>query len=135
MNRIVLDTNVLVSALLLGGAPGKLIQFWQTERIHLLASREIMDEYLRVLTYPKFSLSEEEIHYLLTEEILPWVEVISVPQGKKWIPEDPEDDKFIWCALEGKARALVSGDKHLLKLQSCPVRILSPAQFLRGIKE
>ena len=52
--KVVVDTNVLVSALLFGGTPGGLIDLWQAGAIKPLASKQIMDEYLRVFTYPKF---------------------------------------------------------------------------------
>jgi len=58
--KVVVDTNVLVSALLFGGKPEKLMPLWQRGTIRPLASKEIIDEYLRVLTYPKFKLSEED---------------------------------------------------------------------------
>ena len=59
-----------------------------------------MDEYLRVLAYPRFQLSEEEIHYLLHQEILPWFETVetnNTPQSVI-ISNDPSDDNFIRCA-------------------------------------
>ena len=129
--KVVVDTNVLVSALLFGGKPGKLIPLWQRGTIRPLASKEIIDEYLRVLTYPKFKLAEEEINFLLYQEILPYFEVINVGSGPRIIKKDPEDDKFIRCALTGKAKLIISGDKHLLAQQSYQkVKILSPADFL-----
>ncbi len=131
MTRVVLDTNVVVSALLFGGVPGKLVSLWRSGRIEPLCSEEIVLEYLRVLAYPKFRLSESEIDYLLKHEILPFFTVVYSPAGKLYISEDPADDKFIWCAVAGKAGAIVSGDDHLLGARSLPV--LTPAQFLRDI--
>jgi uncharacterized protein len=129
--KVVVDTNVLVSALLFGGKPGELILLWQRARIKPLASKEIIDEYLRVLTYAKFKLSEEEINFLLYSEILPYLEVIDVPPGPRIIRNDPEDDKFIRCALAGKAGYIISGDHHLLSMKSFQkIKILSPSDFL-----
>jgi putative PIN family toxin of toxin-antitoxin system len=129
--KVVVDTNVLVSALLFGGKPGKLIPLWQRGTIRPLASKEIIDEYLRVLTYPKFKLSEEDIHFLLYHEILPYFEVINVHPGPRIIRKDPADDKFIRCALAGKAKFIISGDHHLLALKSYQkIKILSPSDFL-----
>jgi hypothetical protein len=130
--KVVVDTNVLVSALLFGGTPGKLIVLWQTGAIKPLASKEIFDEYLRVLTYPKFGLSEEEIHFLLYQQILPYFDVIDIQPGPRIISKDPEDEKFIKCALAGKATFIISGDQHLLALKSYQkIKILSPADFLK----
>jgi putative PIN family toxin of toxin-antitoxin system len=131
INKVVLDTNVLVSALLFKGVlPGKLIECWKQGQIIPLASRDIIDEFIRVLSYPKFKLTEEEISFLLHKEILPWFEVITVKKYKPYVVADPDDDKFIWCALAGSADCIISGDEHLLNLDPSPVLILSPSQFL-----
>jgi putative PIN family toxin of toxin-antitoxin system len=132
--KVVVDTNVLVSALLFGGKPGKLISLWQRGTIRPLVSKEIIDEYLRVFTYPKFKLSEEDVNFLLYHEILPYFEVIDVHPGPRIIGSDPEDDKFIRCALAGKAKFIISGDHHLIALKSYQkIRIFSPSDFLREI--
>ena len=129
--KVVVDTNVLVSALLFGGIPAQLIPLWQRGKIKPLASKEIIDEYLRVFTYPRFKLTEEDVNFLLYHEILPHIEVIDVESGPRIIKRDPEDDKFIRCALAGKAKFIISGDQHLLALKSCQkIKILSPADFL-----
>jgi len=133
VKKVVIDTNVLVSGLLFGGNPGELITLWKERRIQPLSSRDIIEEYLRVLAYPKFRLAEEEIEYLFSQEVLPWFEVITVQSGQPFVIDDPSDDKFIWCALEGSAEAVISSDQHLLKLSSCPVPIFSPSEFLRAI--
>ena len=128
--KVVVDTNVVISALLFGGAPGKLIALWQSRAIKPVASKEIVDEYLRVLTYPKFKLLEEEINYLLYQEILPFFDIIEVQQGLQILEKDPQDDKFIRCALAANAVYIISGDQHLLTLKSYQkIKILSPADF------
>jgi putative PIN family toxin of toxin-antitoxin system len=129
--KVVVDTNVFVSALLFGGKPGKLILLWQRGTIRPLASKEIIDEYLRVLTYPKFKLTEEDVNFLLYHETLLYFEIIDVHPGPRIIRKDPEDDKFIRCALAGKAKWIISGDQHLLALKTYQkIKILSPADFL-----
>jgi putative PIN family toxin of toxin-antitoxin system len=131
VKRVVIDTNVLVSALLFGGDPGELITLWKERRIQPLSSKEIMEEYLRVLAYPKFRLTEKEVEYLFSQGVLPFFEVITVQTGQPFVIDDPSDDKFIWCALEGHAQAILSSDQHLLSLSSCPVPIFSPSEYLR----
>ncbi len=128
--RVVIDTNVLVSALLFGGVTGRLQGLWERGCLVPLLSRPIFDEYLRVLAYPKFSLSEEEIRYLLEQHILPWFEVVNADQGGAFVHDDPADDKFIWCAWAGHAQCIVSGDGHLLAVPDPPVPVLTPAELL-----
>ena len=135
IKTIVIDTNVVISALLFGGAPGELIALWKSGRIQSVVSREIVNEYIRVLAYPKFDLSEEEIHFLLYHEIFPFFEVIRVKSTPVIIEDDPSDDKFIWCAVAGRAGIIISGDQHLLSLESYhQIKILSVSQFLRAMK-
>ena len=129
--RVVLDTNAVVSALLFSGISSELVSLWQSNLITLLLSREILDEYLRVFSYPKFGLSEGEIKELVQEEILPFAEVVKPKRHLRVVQRDPSDDKFIECAVAGKARAIISGDKDLLSLgRYRQIRIQSPVQFL-----
>jgi putative PIN family toxin of toxin-antitoxin system len=132
--KVVIDTNVLISALLFGGVPGRLLTLWKTKRIQPVVSQAMIDEYLRVLAYPKFQLSQGEIEYLLYQEILPWFETIVVSQGGAFVQADPSDDKFIWCAEAGEVDWIISGDDHLLGLQYNRIPIVTPASFL-GILE
>ena len=133
---VVLDTNVLISALLFSGLPNKLVTLWQEGRIVLLVSKEVLMEYFRVLAYPKFGLTQEEIKDLITETVLPYVETVTVKgrAGGTYPPvikEDPADDKFLFLAVDGQARYIVSGDKHLLSLKKYRgIEILPVRSFL-----
>ena len=133
MKKIVVDTNVLVSGLLFDGKPGELIKLWKEGLIVPLCSKEIVTEYLRVLAYPKFQLSESDIDFLLAHEILPYFEVLTVTPGKPFVTMDPSDDKFIWCAIEGRADVIVSGDEHLLNLIPSPVPVTTVTRFIETI--
>ena len=136
MKSVVIDTNVIVSALLFVGKPGKLIQFWKTGQIQPLISKEITEEYLRVLAYPKFNLSENEIGFLLNHEILPYFKVVKIKPGrwKTTIEDDPSDDMFIRCAVSGMCKIIISGDRHLLDLKRYDkIRILSVSLFLKEL--
>jgi putative PIN family toxin of toxin-antitoxin system len=136
VTRVVIDTNVVVSGLLFGGVPGKLIALWRGGHIRPLASSVIIDEYLRVLAYPKFELSEEEINYLLYREILPYFEIVTVKRGRVIVKEDPSDDMFIRCAVAGKAEIIISGDRHLLSLRSHGgLKMVTPNQFLKELQQ
>ena len=129
--RIVLDTNVLLSALLFhAGALSWLRLAWQSEAIHPLASHDTTTELIRVLSYPKFKLTSDEREDLLGD-YLPWCETVTVPNKIK-LPDcrDPFDRAFLALALTTKADALITGDKDLLVLSHLfAVPILTPAVF------
>ena len=130
--RVVLDTNVLVSIALPRSHLERLAQAWQEGRCRLLLSAEIFDEYLRVLTYPKFRLSSEDIRRILEREILPYAHQIKVTSRIQEIAEDPSDNKFLACAVDGRADWIVSGDQHLLRLKRFrDIQIGSPVRFLQ----
>ena len=132
--RTVIDTNVIISAILFGGIPGELISLWKSGHIQPLTSKDIIDEYIKVLTYPKFKLSEKEINYILYNEILPYFEVVTLKPGQAIIQKDPSDDKFIHCANAGRAGVIISGDQHLINLKSYgKIKILTPSQFLEKL--
>jgi len=129
--KVVIDTNVLISALLFGGTPGKLVPLWKNGRIKPQASKEIIEEYIKVLAYPKFELSEAEITYLLHGEILPYFNIVAPGSGNLLVKDDSSDDKFIHCAETGKAKFIITGDHHLLQLKSYgKIEILGPSDFL-----
>ena len=104
--RAVIDTNVLVSAFLFGGTPAKLISLWKNGRIEPYLSKAILDEVVRVLAYPRFKLPEQEIEYLVYQEILPFFQDVEVQSGPVIIEGDPLDDHFLRCAMAAR----VSGD-------------------------
>uniref|UniRef100_A0A831UFN7 Putative toxin-antitoxin system toxin component, PIN family n=1 Tax=Geobacter metallireducens TaxID=28232 RepID=A0A831UFN7_GEOME len=131
---VVIDTNVLVSCLLFGGRLAPLCDLWTKRRIVPLLSRETFDEFRRVLTYPKFSLTAEEIRSLIDLEILPYFDVVEVTETVADACRDPHDDKFLAVAVAGRAAWLITGDKDLLELHTCrETRIVAPGDFLREI--
>ncbi len=135
---VVIGTNVVISALLFGGTSGRLIYLWKSGHIQPLVSKQIIEEYLRVLAYPRFDLSEDEIRYLLTHEILPYFRTVEVKSraGKTIVQDDPSDDIFLQCAESGTCDMIISGDHHLLELKSHgKVSILSPSAFLAKLEK
>ena len=135
MIRAVLDTNVVVSALLFSGPPSRLISPWQSGRLRLVVSAPILDEYIRVLAYPKFKLTNTEIRGLLEEELIPFIEsATAVPTN---LPDlrAPDGAKAMTRAVAAGVRWLVSGDDDLLSLQRVQsVEILSVTTFLQQLK-
>lgn len=126
--RLVIDTNVLVSALLFPvGSVTWLRSAWKSETVLPLASHETTVELIRVLSYPKFCLTEYERDELLMD-YLPWCETVTVGEPQT-VPEcrDPHDRPFLELALAGRAVALVTGDRDILVLSSeFTVPILTP---------
>jgi len=132
IRRIVLDTNVLVSALLFTGEVSKIVDLWQKKKIVPLISRETFDELRVVLKYRKFSLTPGEIQSIIENEILPYFEVVEIGENVKGVCRDPADEKFIACAISGSADFIVSGDKDLTDLKRYKdVRIIGVSEFLR----
>lgn len=130
--RHVLDTNVLLSALLFRSASMSWPRTaWQSESILPLASRDTVSELLRVLAYPKFGLTAPDRDDLLAD-YLPWCETITIPVPPPAVPDcrDPFDQPFLLLALAGRADALVTGDRDLLELAAVfPIPILTPADM------
>ncbi len=136
MIPVVIDTNVFLSALLFGGTPGKLISLWKSGKIQPQLNKTTVAELLRVLAYPKFELTENEIQYLLYVEILPFCKIVQTKSGPVIITEDPSDDMFLRCCDISNVKVLISGDSHLLALKSyANASILTPSQFLTEFKE
>ena len=110
--RIVLDTNVLISGIFFTGPPNALLTAWKNKRIQIVISPDIFDEYNRVAKiilqkYPGTNISE------ILNMIAIHSELIQPTPLPSQICDDPDDDKFIACALSGHIRYIVSGDKHL----------------------
>ena len=131
--RLVLDTNVLVSALVFGGHRWQGMRTaWQSGAVIPLVCRETADELIRVLCYPKFRLDDTERDCLLAE-FLPYAEVVKLRAHVHALPEvrDPDDAKFLALAVAGRADALISGDDDLLTLRADwkRVAILAPAEW------
>jgi putative PIN family toxin of toxin-antitoxin system len=131
--RVVLDTNVLVSALLF--RTGRLVwlrEAWHARRLVPLIDKPCAEELIRVLAYPKFGLDPWEIRALLSD-YLPYTETVDTTTGAgEELPEcaDPHDQKFLVLARAGLAEALVTGDRALLNLvERVDFAILTPSQF------
>jgi len=90
---------------------------------------------MKVLHYPKFRLTEEEIDYLLQSEILPYTKIVKVSfKFDKDICRDRDDQKFLELAISGRADYIVSGDKDLLDLKEInKIKIISPKQFYQKL--
>ena len=113
MTRLVLDTNVLISGLLFGGAAGRFLERMWTGKFRIAVSPEIEAEYVRVLAYPRFHLDRQDIARLKDSYILPFCDHVPVKVGPA-VCRDLHDDKFLYCAVAARASAIVTGDKDIL---------------------
>ena len=124
--RVVLDTNVVVAALLFGGGRwGWLIDAWRAQVFTPLVSKETALEILRVLAYPKFQLSAIE-QEAVAGAYLPFTETVSVPEDAECAVKcrDNNDLKFFALANVAKADYVVSGDHDIhaaTGFSTCPV--------------
>jgi len=132
VKRVVLDTNVLVSALLFKGAISELVELWKKGKIVPIISKETFEELRTVLEYPKFSLSKHELESIIKNEILPYFKVTETTKDVKGVCRDPEDDKFISCALSASVKYIVTGDKDLSDLKGYKsIKIMTAQHFLK----
>lgn len=135
MLRAVLDANVFISAVLRPeGPPGQVIErFLRKAAFDTVLSPAIAEEVLRALTYPKLQRflrrgSDAQLWFEDIVVLADWVAGEIILSG---ICEDPDDDKYIAAAVEGRAAFLVTGDNKLLKLKAYEgVQIVTPRAFL-----
>ena len=127
--RIVVDTNVIASAIFFGGKPYQLLHHIMEDRVDVVASKEIVDEYEEIVLrlqrkYPAINSR------IPLQDIISKFEIIRV-NSEIHISRDPADDKFISCALDGKCLYIVSGDSDLLDIESYEgIEILTVSDFL-----
>lgn len=129
MTKIVVDTNILVSASFWKGNPYKIIELAAQGKIKIFSSVEILEEFAKVLKRD-FKTGEEELKKRI-ETFLKIIKLVS-PQIKiQVVKEDPDDDKVLEAALEANAHFIVSGDKHLLKIKEFKgIKIMTAREFL-----
>ena len=135
MLRAVLDANVFVSAAIHPeGPPGRIIErFLRTNAFTLLLSPDIVEEVLRALQYPKVRryLRRDLDATLWFEDLVVLAELVPGTARVSDVSEDPDDDKYLAAAVEGRATFVVTGDPHLLAVgQYEGVRIVNPRAFL-----
>jgi len=128
--RIVIDTNVVVSALVFsGGHLGWLRTAWQTGLVKPLVSKPVVGELIDVLKYPKFDIDADEREQMLAE-YLPYCEVVTPSRKHSGLKcRDPEDVKFLQLAAEGCADFLVTGDSDLLSVAVQGVVVITPGDL------
>ncbi len=129
MIKVVIDTNVFISSFL-GGIPREIINLWRDGQITICISQSILEEYIKVLN--RLGIDKHEItkltklfaegYNLIFAATTPKIEIVK---------DDPDDNKFIECAVELGSKTIISGDKHLLNIgKYIDIKILSPREFM-----
>ena len=128
--RIVLDTNVLISGIYFSGTPGKILQAWRSRKLQLVVSIEILEEYLNVAERLASRYGDIEYEGILGL-IIQNAQLVQSADLPEPVSEDPDDDKFLACALASNTRIIVSGDSDLLKVSGyADIRVLTPKEFI-----
>jgi len=132
--KIVLDTNVLISAILTFGPPNQILKLAEKGLLEIATSPEILHELSGVLKHPKFH------RYLRQAGLTPdsavkqlsfFLQIFPTAKHVTVVTADPADNKFLSCAVSAGASFVVTGDKHLLQLKKFEdIQIMKPAQFL-----
>jgi len=127
--RIVLDTNVIVSALVFGGVPRAVLELAEAGQCEFFYSEAIQTEVQRVLA-EKFDWPPAVLQRVLPD-LWRSGELVSPQIVVRAVPDDPDDNRILECALAADSSLIISGDRHLLALQTYKsVSIVSPRQFL-----
>ena len=130
--RVVVDTNVFVSSFF-GGYPRQVIDLWRQGGMTLCLSKEIVDEYIRVLQ--RLGLEEKEL-----EEILSLFArgfhclFTSKTPSLRIIDEDPADDKLFECAVALKAEYIISGDAAVVRVENyMGIKVIGLKEFTQRV--
>jgi putative PIN family toxin of toxin-antitoxin system len=115
MLRVVVDTNVYISAIFWGGKPRRLIDLGRDDKIQIFTSEEIEQEISDKLM-TKFGLNADDAGRVMAD-FSTFTKSIRVSRRIHVVKDDPDDNKFIECAVECGAEFIISGDKHLLRMK------------------
>lgn len=128
--KVILDTNVFVSGVFFTGAPYAILDAWRRGRLTLVISPEIMEEYRRVAhdlaahfpgVDPKQALDLVAIH----------AKAVNAPPLNEQVCTDPDDDKFLACAIASRTMVIITGDKALLRTSGhAGIEVLTPRAFV-----
>jgi putative PIN family toxin of toxin-antitoxin system len=128
--KIVLDTNVFISGIFFSGPPSQILQAWKNKKLRIILSQDIIDEYHRVVEslsskYPTIDI------FQIIELVTVHGQFVDTAGLDITICEDPDDNKFIECAIAGDTKIIVSGDKHLLKITGYQgIAVFRPREFV-----
>jgi uncharacterized protein len=128
--KIVVDTNVFISGVFSGGPPYEILNAWRLGKVEFIISPEILEEYQSVgerLSEAFQGVDLEPFLELVTARAI----MIHAPELPERICDDPADDKFLACAIAGRANVIVSEDKRLIHVSGYrSIGVLTPRAFL-----
>ena len=128
--RIVVDTNVVISGVFFGGVPQRILEAVVTQEVTACATPEIVEEYQRVVE----EMIDRRLGHIHRDVLMPFITELALysPHTKISVCRDPDDDKFLACALDSSSYYIVSGDKDLLDMKHYQgVTIVTAADFCK----
>jgi putative PIN family toxin of toxin-antitoxin system len=128
--KTILDTNVFKSGIFFGGPPYQILDSWRNGKVDIVLLEAIFAEYQHVANELSKQFKDVDISVFLDLIAVnaTWVEAPELPFS---VSSDPDDDKFISCALASKSKIIVSGDKHLLAVSGYRrIEVVKPRVFI-----
>lgn len=130
--KVVIDTNVYISAIIFGGIPEDVLNLIKDKKVVGFTSPKILLELSNKLN-TKFSWNEERIK-LIIKNLSRYIQVVDPGLKLTVVKEDPKDNKILECAAVSDADYIITGDKHLLKLKEFEeIKIVAPGDFIKII--
>ena len=131
--KVVLDTNVLISAIMFGGKSRDILEMGISGKIKIALSQDILKELAEVLVDKKFRAPMAFVRQTI-HELSDISELVIVTDKINFVKSDPDDNRILECAVSAKADYIVSGDSDLLDLKHLKrIKILSPSDFVLKI--
>jgi len=132
--KAILDTNVIISAVIFGGKPRRVLNLAIEGKISLFFSEPMFEEIREILGGRKFLFTAPQL-LAVERELEAISDTVYPDKSIKIVKDDPDDDVFIECALAADADYIVSGDKHLLDLKSYGnIKIVNAAEFIELVR-
>lgn len=132
ITKVVIDTNVFISAFGWDGKPEAVLNLMEQRKVVNCITNDIYSELQRVVAYPKLKFPPT-LQVNILEFVFSWSNFVKPKETVAVIADDPDDDKFLACAVAANAATIISGDPHLLAFGSYRnIPIMTPAQFLEN---
>jgi putative PIN family toxin of toxin-antitoxin system len=133
--KVVLDTNILISAIVFGGKPREVLDAAIKGQFQLVLADKIIGEMKGVLEGKKFQYPAE-ITDLVIRELKALAEIVKPKRSITVIEKDPEDNRVLECAQEAQGDFIVSGDGDLLRIENFKgTKIMTPGEFLEILEK